>query len=782
MEKSYLFLIRFTLILLVDIYLKYTDAVLMRCPYYQINFQKIIGYRPSRSFLTPFHLNDLNNENNNSISTKTSLDLLNLNCWKICHNNEDCMGYVYLMDEQKCYEFKNVNKSIKYETIQKNIDLVLDENAIYFEKTCLNVPDNCKGKFWPIIKIPGSKLIYQGKKMVKSLVTKRECAERCIFETEFTCLSATFTPSYKNNQARFSDVISSGEILGSCVLNDKDKNQSPDSYKSGLIDEEYIENQCVAKPIENINCSYELYSNSTFIIPEIRYDGLTQKQCQENCSKEIRFHCQGASFIQYETDDRKSQCYLHSENFISIGSKALKLKENSIYLRRVNCLNVSVQCTNDEMVIKFVTRDWFRGKLYVNSHSEDCFAEGNGMNTILRLPIGTEQKESQCGILRAYEVTPSYKRTFISTLLVVQYNANVQTQGDRIIKVGCIITSTDNKLPNALALEAVTVSPPEKDFQETERTPRQEQIFLNTTTNRTSAISMQIIDLNKQFETNDVQIGQNLEFRIIESPIDKYYDFKVSSLIAKSNGQIFHLIDKNGCPTDPAIFPQLDEIIDNNRKILRAKFNAFKFAGSSLVSFDAVLQFCLMECPSSNCENPIGTDLLGRRRKRRDDIDNNDNENENIAFDQAIQVQNSLYVTSIGEKRKLEGNGTELLAKIEVPLSLNLSVHGQPLWDGKEGMVYGDNGLVINPLKPENTMYSSPGTICINTSLLVALIIFGIIFQIALLFGCWYLILKYKKIAEMNEDRKSLQTIHEHLQYIDNNRRVHWGDSSNFAF
>lgn len=65
-----------------------------------------------------------------------------------------------------------------------------------------------------------------------------------------------------------------------------------------------------------------------------------------------------------------------------------------------------------------------------------------------------------------------YCRIFISALVVIQNNPNVQTQGDRLIKVGCIMSNSTMRkdspnegrsdedemegedVPNAIALES----------------------------------------------------------------------------------------------------------------------------------------------------------------------------------------------------------------------------------------------------------------------------------------------------------------------------------------
>lgn len=94
--------------------------------------------------------------------------------------------------------------------------------------------------------MPGSILVGQGNKQLPSLVTRRECAEKCISEIDFQCLSVSFIVSHKNNLIRLNNDKLNGDYnVGQCTLNEDDKMTRSDSYRVANIDEEYIENQCV---------------------------------------------------------------------------------------------------------------------------------------------------------------------------------------------------------------------------------------------------------------------------------------------------------------------------------------------------------------------------------------------------------------------------------------------------------------------------------------------------------------------------------------------------------
>lgn len=65
------------------------------------------------------------------------------------------------------------------------------------------VPETYRNKLWLFTKIPGTSLMFQGKKTLPVLVTRSRCAEQCLLETEFQCLSASFIASHKNNIIRY---------------------------------------------------------------------------------------------------------------------------------------------------------------------------------------------------------------------------------------------------------------------------------------------------------------------------------------------------------------------------------------------------------------------------------------------------------------------------------------------------------------------------------------------------------------------------------------------------
>lgn len=151
--------------------------------------------------------------------------------------------------------------------------------------------------------------------------------------------------------------------------------------------------------------------------------------------------------------------------------------------------------------------------------------------------------------------------------------------------------------------------------------PNEGSTILNTT-GTSPRVALRVVDISQDSQINDVSLGQNLELQISLTPVDSAYDFRAIQLIARSNTghSSILLLDNRGCPTDLSIFPKLQRRVTNTSQILYGRFHAFKFAGSSYVNFEVVVQFCLSKCPVITC-GPNSKDI--RRRRKRDVLDGN---------------------------------------------------------------------------------------------------------------------------------------------------------------
>lgn len=241
-------------------------------------------------------------------------------------------------------------------------------------------------------------------------------------------------------------------------------------------------------------------------------------------------------------------------------------------------------------------------------------------------------------------------------------------------------------------------------------------------------VTLQIVDLSHQHETNDVQIGQNLELQIIAeySPHQQQLvnyalpplpDFRATSLIAKTqdNQNFVKLIDERGCPIDVTVFPALERIRSTTQNKLRARFHAFKFAGSSLVNFDVKIRFCMQRCPEDNCYRYGGTDesanfskIPNNRVRRRRQVQARPAPQEQqpqTPLSTHFKVQNPVYVSTVMDvaedqleqmnlTRGLNTKNMSIQDLGVLPLNYNLHVRG-PDQVNSNSFIYGERGILL---------------------------------------------------------------------------------------
>lgn len=89
-------------------------------------------------------------------------------------------------------------------------------------------------KLWAFDRIPGAILIGNDTKTLPTPLTRIECQQYCLNETDFDCRSV----KYKINRPDY------GTTKGMCILSNTDRHLTPYAYRVSTFDEEYFENQC----------------------------------------------------------------------------------------------------------------------------------------------------------------------------------------------------------------------------------------------------------------------------------------------------------------------------------------------------------------------------------------------------------------------------------------------------------------------------------------------------------------------------------------------------------
>lgn len=109
----------------------------LKCPFNQVHFEKIIGYRPSTSAIK--------NENIILCQSYNQIpSIINLQCMEKCKNDHNCEGYVLNVNlsnrSSECYAFISSEQGLESHNFQNFNDHELEEDksVIFFIKTCMN--------------------------------------------------------------------------------------------------------------------------------------------------------------------------------------------------------------------------------------------------------------------------------------------------------------------------------------------------------------------------------------------------------------------------------------------------------------------------------------------------------------------------------------------------------------------------------------------------------------------------------------------------------------------
>lgn len=498
---------------------------------------------------------------------------------------------------------------------------------------------------------------------------------------------------------------------------------------------------------------------------------------------------------------------------------------------------MNVICDGETMIVRYLPEQHFVGKLYVNAASRrNCSVQSNDDLGLLRIPIGDEQRENSCGIVRAYQLakregptmTPTHNRTLISATIVIQTHPSVQSQGDRLIKVGCILNGSGKGTGADRQSKLLDVV--ESEIQ---------VAGLDVPNIGPSALrpTVQLVDLDNNIESKVVEVGENLQLRVFY-PDDVGYDLEVVNMKASSpSGQELYLLDYRGCPVDSSIFPEMLFTDIDGVLTLVGQFVAFKFASSPYVDLSMTVRSCYKTCPPRSCKklsrqrrqdviNPIVfpaaasslTPASGASNSALTPINfpmpitfpNSSNRymlDKQLAVDEEEEegdntVPESLHngiehvvyqrvISSFDEpfeekiKKLADTNNVEIkeLFKnfskmIEYPITMRLQVFSSSNENlNAESLIYAENGYALDGDDSTTTRMGAANTICVDQTFVLCLLLFFGILVVVLVIGCSLLLLRYKRKLQQEEDLSSLHRFHFGFEPFDSlSRRVHWAD------
>jgi len=252
------------------------------------------------------------------------------------------------------------------------------------------------------------------------------------------------------------------------------------------------------------------------------------------------------------------------------------------------CYDVSVHCKDTRIVVNVGTNKPFSGRIYALGRSETCNVDVINSDTFrLDLTMGGQDCNTQ-----------SASGVYTNTV-VVQRHSVVMTKTDKIYKVRCTYdTSSKNITFGMMPI-------------------RDPDMISITSAPEAPAPRIRILD-SRAKEVETVRIGDRLTFRI-EIPEKTPYGIFARNCVAmaKDSRSTFPIIDENGCPVDPTIFPRFTP----DGTALQSVYEAFRFTESYGVIFQCNVKYCLGPCEPAVCTYGRENFESWGRKKRSLDVD-----------------------------------------------------------------------------------------------------------------------------------------------------------------
>jgi len=277
------------------------------------------------------------------------------------------------------------------------------------------------------------------------------------------------------------------------------------------------------------------------------------------------------------------------------------------------CYDVSVHCKDTRIVVNVGTNKPFSGRIYALGRSETCNVDVINSDTF-RLDLTMAGQDCN---------TQSASGIYTNTV-VVQRHSVVMTKTDKIYKVRCTYdTSSKNITFGMMPI-------------------RDPDMISITSAPEAPAPRIRILDSSAK-EVETVRIGDRLTFRI-EIPEKTPYGIFARNCVAmaKDSRSTFPIIDENGCPVDPTIFPRFTP----DGSALESGYEAFRFTESYGVIFQCNVKYCLGPCEPAVCN--FGREAFeswGRKRRSVSKRAVNDQ------FDDSMSLSREIIVLDFGDEQ-----------------------------------------------------------------------------------------------------------------------------------
>jgi len=334
-------------------------------------------------------------------------------------------------------------------------------------------------------------------------------------------------------------------------------------------------------------------------------------ECEQECLNERTFKCLSFNYISVGfSPTSEENCELSDKNSHELDIDNPSFYDNSerhdFYQREpgadqtrdargLPCLDVSQTCDAEGMEFTLRIPEGFWGRIYTHNHygRSQCFVRGAGGN-VYTLRIPGPGSYVDCGTERHGDT--------LSNVVIVQFSENVQTSHDLAYNMTCTIRQPQDITVTSATLGAGSGQPIPIEYLPAEH-------------NLDSRVRLLIKYQGRP--TTTIAVGDPLDFKLeTQEGKNLLQDIFATNVIARDpySDRFVELIDSNGCPVDPYVFPALG--LSRAADGLETNFNAFKIPESNFLVFEATVKSCQSGCRPVTCPGPSGRDnSFGRRRR-----------------------------------------------------------------------------------------------------------------------------------------------------------------------
>jgi len=490
----------------------------------------------------------------------------------------------------------------------KPIELVDSPGIDYFENLCLQTETTCADQRTfspPRVGVPDSKIalhvnvhFYTDKELMAN--SAAACQRACEIENEFLCRSYLYlgppTGSQYNCRLYHMDHWTLPDGPSTFLLNDR-----PLIDNGGRIGT-YYENRCRRSLPGDFASTSESAPAGPIEPPTGGSSGFPDGN-NPGFEFDNDFADSGNNFGGDEINSIDTGGELDDVNCDNVGT----------------CYDVSVHCKDTRIVVNVGTNKPFSGRIYALGRSETCNVDVINSDTFrLDLTMGGQDCNTQ-----------SASGVYTNTV-VVQRHSVVMTKTDKIYKVRCTYdTSSKNITFGMMPI-------------------RDPDMISITSAPEAPAPRIRILD-SRAKEVETVRIGDRLTFRI-EIPEKTPYGIFARNCVAmaKDSRSTFPIIDENGCPVDPTIFPRFTP----DGTALQSVYEAFRFTESYGVIFQCNVKYCLGPCEPAVCTYGRENFESWGRKKRAIDVDDSRSKRavENVIDDTTMSLSREIIVLDFGDE------------------------------------------------------------------------------------------------------------------------------------